>query len=233
MESGLQKAFVDELRDAYDAEKQLIRALPKLAKAATAEELKTAFLDHLDETKGHATTLEGVFKAIGERVRGKHCDGIAGIIEEGKAIMREDFGGATMDACLVAAGQRSEHYEIAAYGTLVAWANVLGHTKAAELLKGILDEETAADEKLSALAESGINKQAGGEDDEADADEGETGHSAMGLLRRTVRSLTGGPSNGSGAREGKSTSGGSRRGAVKTARSVKMSSAAKSRKRSR
>jgi ferritin-like metal-binding protein YciE len=101
-----------------------------------------------------------VFEQLGEKVRGKHCEGIAGIVEEGKSIMEEDFDDETMDACLIAAGQRAEHYEIAAYGTLVAWAEALGHTEAAALLQQTLDEEKAADEKLSGLAEGGINQTA-------------------------------------------------------------------------
>jgi len=160
MEGGLHEAFVDELRDAYDAEKQLLKALPKLADAATSEELRTAFENHLEETLGHVEKLEQVFGSIDETVRGKHCDGIAGIIEEGKSIMEEDFDAATMDACLIAAGQRSEHYEMAAYGVLVAWANTMGHSEAAGLLQAILEEEKAADAKLTALGESGINQQA-------------------------------------------------------------------------
>jgi ferritin-like metal-binding protein YciE len=160
MEGGLHDAFIDELRDAYDAEKQLIKALPKLAKAATAVPLRTAFLDHLEETRGHVERLEQVFASLDEKVRGKHCDGIAGIIEEGKSVMEEDLDGKTLDACLIAAGQRSEHYEMAAYGTLVAWAEAMGHTKAAQLLTTILDEEKAADEKLTSLARGGINDRA-------------------------------------------------------------------------
>ena len=101
-----------------------------------------------------------MFASLDEKVRGKHCDGIAGIIEEGKSVMEEDFDDATMDACLIASGQRAEHYEMAAYGTLVAWAQAMGHTEAADLLQQILDEEKAADEKLSALAEGGINQEA-------------------------------------------------------------------------
>ena len=104
--------------------------------------------------------MEEVFSTLEEKVRGKHCDGIAGIIEEGKSIMEEDFDETTMDACLIAAGQRAEHYEMAAYGTLVAWARAMGHTKAADLLQATLDEEKAADEKLSSLAEGGINQEA-------------------------------------------------------------------------
>ena len=153
----LYKAFIDELRDSYDAEKQLTKALPKLAKAASAAPLRDAFETHLQETEGQIARLEKVFAILDEKVRGKHCDGIAGIIEEGKSVMEEDFDDATMDACLIAAGQRAEHYEMAAYGTLVAWARALGHDEVAELLQETLDEEEGADEKLSSLAEGGIN----------------------------------------------------------------------------
>ena len=156
----LHDAFIDELRDAYDAEKQLLKALPKLAKAASSPNLRQAFLTHRDETQGQISKLEEVFASLDEKVRGKHCDGIAGIIEEGKAVMEEDFDEAAMDACLIASGQRAEHYEMAAYGTLVAWAKAMGHDDAADLLQQILDQEEAADEKLSALAEEGINQEA-------------------------------------------------------------------------
>jgi ferritin-like metal-binding protein YciE len=173
----LHDAFVDELRDTYDAEKQLIKALPKLAKAATSPELRKAFEDHLEETRGQVERLEGVFASLDEKVKGKHCDGIAGIIEEGKSVMEEEFDDATMDACLIAAGQRAEHYEMAAYGTLIAWAKIMGHDEAAELLEQNLEEEKAADEKLSSLAEDGINQEAAdsaheaGEEEEEDKDE--------------------------------------------------------------
>ena len=173
----LHDAFIDELRDSYDAEKQLTKALPKLAKAANSPKLRSAFETHLKETLGHIERLEQVFESIEEKPRGKHCDGIAGIIEEGKSIMGEDFDEATMDACLIAAGQRAEHYEMAAYGTLVAWARGMGHEEAANLLQEILDEEKAADEKLSSLAEGGINQEAASaahpEEDEDDEDEDE------------------------------------------------------------
>jgi ferritin-like metal-binding protein YciE len=154
----LHDAFIDELRDTYDAERQLTKALPKLAKAATSPQLREAFETHLEETQGQIERLEQVFETLDEKVRGKHCDGIAGIIEEGKSVMEEDFDDATMDACLIASGQRAEHYEMTAYGTLVAWARAMGHTDAADLLQETLDEEKAADEKLSALAEGGINQ---------------------------------------------------------------------------
>src|SRR5690349_3239809 len=156
----LHEAFIEELRDAYDAEKQLIKALPKMAKAAASTDLRTAFETHLQETQGHVERLEQVFESLDEKPRGKHCEGIAGIIEEGKTIMGEDFDDTTMDACLIAAGQRAEHYEMAAYGTLIAWAEAMGHTEAASLLHETLEEEKAADEKLSSLAEGGINQEA-------------------------------------------------------------------------
>jgi ferritin-like metal-binding protein YciE len=166
----LHDAFIDELRDAYDAEKQLTKALPKMAKAASSPELRAAFEMHLEETRGQIERLEQVFETLDEKVRGKHCDGIAGIIDEGKSVMEEDFDEATMDACLIAGGQRAEHYEMAAYGTLVAWARAMGHTDAADLLQTTLDEEKAADAKLSSLAEDGINQEAA---DAAHPQEGE------------------------------------------------------------
>ena len=156
----LHDAFIDELRDAYDAEKQLTKALPKMAKAARSPELRTAFEEHLEETRGQIERLEQIFGNLDEKVRGKHCEGIAGIIEEGKSVMEEDFDDATMDACLIAGGQRAEHYEMAAYGTLIAWAKAMGHMDVVDLLQETLDEEKAADEKLSALAEGGINQTA-------------------------------------------------------------------------
>jgi len=164
-------AFLDELRDAYDAEKQLVKALPKMAKAADDDELRSAFAAHLEETKGHVETLEEVFASLNEKATGKHCDGIAGIIKEGSAAIEEGFDEATHDACLIAGGQRAEHYEIAAYGSLIAWAKSMGHDTAVGLLERILAEEKAADQKLTDLAESGINERAA---QGADADEEET-----------------------------------------------------------
>jgi ferritin-like metal-binding protein YciE len=171
----LHDAFIEELRDTYDAEKQLIKALPKLAKAAASTDLRAAFESHLEETRGHVERLEQVFQSLEEKPRGKHCEGIAGIIEEGKSMMEEEFDEATMDAVLIASGQRAEHYEMAAYGTLIAWAQSMGHTEAVNLLQEILEEEKAADEKLTNLAESGINQEAAeaahGEDDEDEEEE--------------------------------------------------------------
>ena len=166
----LHDAFVDELQDSYDGEKQLIKALKKMAKAAKADGLRVAFETHLEETQGQVQRLEQVFAMLDEKVKGKHCDGIAGIVEEGSSVMDEDFDDATMNACLIASGQRAEHYEMAAYGTLVAWARVLGHDEAADLLQETLDEEKAADKKLSSLAEGGINDEAAGSGTDDDDD---------------------------------------------------------------
>src|SRR5687768_8221794 len=159
----LHDAFIDELRDTYDAEKQLIKALPKLARAATSQKLRTAFESHLNQTRGQVRRLEKVFASLGEKPRGKHCTGMAGIIEEGQSVMEEGFDAMALDASLIAAAQRVEHYEMAAYGTLVAWARIMGHTEAARLLQLNLDEEGAADQKLSVLAENGVNQNAANE----------------------------------------------------------------------
>lgn len=180
---SLHDMFVDELRDAYDAEKQLIKALPKLARAAVSDELREAFESHLTETQGHVTRLEQVFTSLEEKTRGKHCDGIAGIIEEGKSVLEEDIEESAIDACLIAAGQRAEHYEIAAYGTLVAWARAMEHTEAAELLEETLEEEKAADEKLTSLAEGGINEKAAAsvhDDGEEEEEDGAAGNKPAG-----------------------------------------------------
>ncbi len=198
----LHDAFLDELRDVYDAEKQLIRALPKLAKAADSDELRTAFETHLQETQGHAERLEQVFSTLEEKARGKHCDGIAGIIEEGKAIMQEDFEGTTLDARLIAAAQRAEHYEMAAYGTLVAWAKAMGHQKAVGLLEEILEEEKATDEKLTQIAESGINQDAAGQA-HGGAEEGVEEEEPV----RQPRALSPSPSRGSSSRASSSSGG--------------------------
>ena len=188
----LHDAFVDELRDAYDAEKQLTKALSKMARAASSADLRAAFEHHLEETRGHVERLEQVFESLDEKVRGKHCDGIAGIIEEGNNVMQEDFDEATIDACLIAGGQRAEHYEMAAYGTLIAWAEVMGHADAVDLLQQTLDEEKAADEKLSALAEEGINRSAAdAAHSEADEPEDEPAAVGAGVKTRTSKAKPG------------------------------------------
>lgn len=187
----LHDAFIDELRDAYDTEKQLTKALAKLAKAASSPNLRDAFETHLEETQGQIERLEEVFESLDEKVRGKHCDGIAGIIEEGKSIMEEDFDDTTMDACLIAAGQRAEHYEMAAYGTLIAWAQAMGHNEAVKLLQQNLNEEKAADKKLSSLAEGGINQSAADAAHPEDDEEAEPVGAGAGMKRGSSRSKGG------------------------------------------
>jgi ferritin-like metal-binding protein YciE len=163
----LRDSLVDEVKDMYNAEKQLTKALPKLAKAANSDELRTALENHLEETQNQVTKLERVFELLDETIRGKHCAGMAGIIEEGADVLEEDFEDAVMDAAIIAAAQKTEHYEIGSYGTMIAWAEALELTEVAGILTEILNEEKAADEKLSAIAESGINDAAtAGESDE-------------------------------------------------------------------
>jgi ferritin-like metal-binding protein YciE len=156
---SLQELFVEELRDAYDGENRLTKALPKMAKAAEHPELRTAFTDHLRETERQIARLEQVFRTVGEKPRGKKCDGIIGIVEEGKTAM-EELDGAVLDAALIAGAQRAEHYEIAAYGTLAYFAGLLGNERAKELLGATLEEEKAADRKLNDIAKSRVNRDA-------------------------------------------------------------------------
>jgi ferritin-like metal-binding protein YciE len=172
--NNLREALVDEIRDLYNAEKQLTKALPKMAKGATSEELREALESHLEETEGQVTRLERVFELLEEKPRGKHCAGMAGIVEEGSEKLQEDAEDSVMDAMLIASAQKVEHYEIGSYGTAIAWAEALGLTEVAEVLGETLAEEKAADEKLSALAESGINEAATAgesEDDEMEEDD--------------------------------------------------------------
>ena len=157
---SLHDLFIEELRDMYDGEKRLIRALPKMAKAAESSELQTAFTNHLRETEKQVTRLEQVFRAMGEKPRGKKCDGIMGIVEEGNKAMQELDEGPVLDAALIAGAQKVEHYEIASYGTLAYFADLMGHERAKELLGDTLDEEKAADEKLNQIAKSKVNREA-------------------------------------------------------------------------
>jgi ferritin-like metal-binding protein YciE len=156
----LYEAFVEQLRDTYDAENQVLKVLPKMVKAASSPKLQAAFENHLRETKGHVERLERIFGSLEEEVRGKHCAGMAGILKEGASAMSNGFDERTIDACLIAAGQHVEHYEMASYGTLVAWSHVVGNQHVSDLLQETLLEEKATDLKLSALAESGINEEA-------------------------------------------------------------------------
>jgi ferritin-like metal-binding protein YciE len=149
----LEDLFHDTLRDVYYAEKKLVKTLPKLAKKASNEELSAAFTDHLSETEGHVARLENVFKMIEKTPRGKTCPAMDGLVEEGSELL-EEFDGEVLDVALIGAAQAVEHYEIARYGTLCAWAEQLGFAEAKDLLGQTLEEEKAADEKLTALSET-------------------------------------------------------------------------------
>jgi ferritin-like metal-binding protein YciE len=157
--NSLKELYIEQLRDIYDAENQLVKALPEMAKAATSEELRSGFENHLEQTKEHARRLEQVFKDLGEKAKGKKCKGMQGLIAEGKEVIDEDFEDEVKDAALISAAQRVEHYEIAAYGTVRTYAEILGQKNAASLLEKTLEEEKETDEKLTELAE-GINVQA-------------------------------------------------------------------------
>lgn len=156
----LRDLYVEELKDLYSAENQLLKALPKMAKKAADEELRTAFEEHLEVTKEQVRRLESIFDELERSPRGKKCVGMAGLIEEGSDMMKEDAQPDVMDAALIAAAQRVEHYEIAAYGTVRSFAERLGFAHHAELLQQTLDEEGETDKKLSALAEAQVNPEA-------------------------------------------------------------------------
>jgi ferritin-like metal-binding protein YciE len=156
---GLKELYIDELKDLYSAENQLVKALPKLAKAAASEELRAGFEEHLEQTKGHVQRLEKIFEMLDESPKGKKCKGMEGLIEEGSEIMEEDFEDALLDSALIGAAQRVEHYEIAAYGTVRAFAEELGESEHASLLAETLEEEKETDEKLTELAKQ-INVEA-------------------------------------------------------------------------
>jgi ferritin-like metal-binding protein YciE len=156
----LEDLFLDSLADMYYAENKLVKALPKMAKAATHEHLRNAFETHLVETEGHIEKLEEVFAALGKPVKSKKCHAILGIISEAEEIASENKKSPTINAALIYAGQKAEHYEIASYGGLRDWARLLGNSEAASILDEILDEEKAADAKLSELAKNDCNESA-------------------------------------------------------------------------
>lgn len=159
---SLEDLFIDQLKDLHSAENQILKALPKMAKAAEAEELQGAFKEHLEQTRNHVNRLERIFEKLGVKPRGKKCKGMEGVIEEGKEVLEMDGDPAVLDAALIAAAQRVEHYEIAGYGCACTYANLLEEDEAANLLKQTLEEEKQTDEKLTQLAESSINLQAVG-----------------------------------------------------------------------
>jgi ferritin-like metal-binding protein YciE len=158
--NSLESLFIEELRDIYNGEKQILRALPKMAKAAESAELSQAFTKHLKETQGHVQRLEKILRELGQAVRGKQCKGMMGLLEEGKEKLEEDGEAAVLDAALIASAQKVEHYEIAAYGCLRTYAQLLGYDQVAKLLEQTLAEEEAADKKLTQLGEGGINEAA-------------------------------------------------------------------------
>ena len=156
---SLQELYVDELKDLYSAENQLTKALPKMAKTASSEELRQGFEEHLEQTKGHVERLQQIFEMLGEKPTGKKCVGMEGLIKEGAEIMAEDFEDEVMDAALISAAQRVEHYEIAAYGTVSAYADLVGESEHVSLLRETLNEEREADQKLTELSKE-INVEA-------------------------------------------------------------------------
>src|SRR5271157_3279247 len=152
MKGSLEQLYVDELKDLFSAEKQLTKALPKMAKAATSEDLRKGFEEHLEQTKEHVQRLEEIFTMLDAKAGGKKCVGMEGIVQEGAEVMAEAYEGAVMDAALISAAQRVEHYEIAAYGTVCAYADLLGESDQAALLRQTLEEEKETNEKLTELS---------------------------------------------------------------------------------
>lgn len=159
LNSGLRDLYIDELKDIYNAENQLVKALPKLARAAVSDELRQGFEEHLEQTKGHVERLEQIFQMLDESPKGKKCKGMEGLIEEGSEAMEEDYEGSLLDSALIGAAQRVEHYEIAAYGTARSFAELLGENDQVALLEETLQEEKETDEKLTELAKQ-INSEA-------------------------------------------------------------------------
>jgi ferritin-like metal-binding protein YciE len=172
-ENTLRELFVDELRDLYDAENRLVKALPKLAKAANLEDLRSGFETHLEQTKEHVERLKQIMESLDEKPTGKKCPGMIGILQEAEELIGEEFEGSVMDAALISAAQRAEHYEIAAYGCVHAWAKELGEDEAAELLEKTLTEEKETDAKLTEISEH-VNPSANSEaEEESEEKEGE------------------------------------------------------------
>jgi ferritin-like metal-binding protein YciE len=168
----LKHLYVEELKDLYSAETQLVKALPKMAKAATSEPLQTGFTAHLEQTKGHVSRLEEIFQALGESPKGKKCKGMEGLIKEGAELIEEEPAPEELDAGLISAAQRVEHYEIAGYGCVSTYAKLLGEEEAVSLLRQTLEEEKETDEKLTELAEN-INLKAAGSGAEGEEEEEE------------------------------------------------------------
>ena len=192
---SLKDLYIDELKDLYSAEKQIVKALPKMVKNATSPELKQAFADHLEETEMQVQRLEQVFEMLEESPRGKKCKGMEGLIEEAKEILEEDAEAEVLDAGLISKAQHVEHYEIAGYGTVRTYARLLGFEDQAALLQESLDEEGAADQKLTQIAETSVNLQ-------AEAAEGEEEETTSG--RRGDREVSRATSREGGGRKSRS-----------------------------
>jgi ferritin-like metal-binding protein YciE len=179
--ASLQDLYIEELRDLYNAENQIVKALPKMAKVATNEELRAAFQEHLQVTEQQIERLEQIFESLGKSPKGKKCMGMEGLLAEGKEHMAEVKKGDTLDAALIGAAQKVEHYEIAGYGTARSFAETLGRTEDAQILQETLDEEAETDEKLTTIAEAvGVNLQAADEESEEDGDAVTSGSSRSG-----------------------------------------------------
>jgi ferritin-like metal-binding protein YciE len=173
---SLRDLYVEELKDIYNAEKQLLKALPRMAKRADSPELQQAFREHADVTQKHVERLDQIFESLGKKASGKKCKGMEGLIEEGKSMLEEDGEPAVIDAGLIAAAQRVEHYEIAVYGTLKTYARILGDEDAAGLLEETLGEEKETDEKLNQIAESlNLEAEEAGEEDSDEEEEEDAG----------------------------------------------------------
>lgn len=167
----LRDLYLEQLRDLYDAENQLIKALPKMAEGSDSEELREAFEEHLEQTRGHAQRLEQIFEQLGEKPKGEKCKGMEGLIKEGSEILDEDMDESVKDAAIIAAAQRVEHYEIAGYGTVRTFANLLGESEAMRLLEQTLAEEKETDQRLTQLAEDiNVEAEEGAESESSDVE---------------------------------------------------------------
>lgn len=219
-EESLQELLVDNLRDIYDAEKQLTRSLPKIARKVTSEELRAGLEAHLRQTEEQIERLNQAFELLGEPARGKKCRGMQGLIEEGQEHMQEHQQGSGLDAIIIGSAQKVEHYEIAAYGTARTWASQLGHSEVASLLEQTLEEEKSTDKKLTELAESMVNPQAaqeGGEEEE-EAEPEQRGRAASRTKSVAAERPGGRKPGGSRSRTSGSRSSGSRSSGPKRSR---------------
>lgn len=185
MPDTLRELFIDQMKDIYDAEQRITKAVPKMVQAADSEELASGLEEHLEETREHVRRLEEVFEALGESPSRKTCKAMVGLLEEGEEVIDQDGSPAVKDAGLIAAAQKVEHYEMAAYGCLRTWADLLDEDEAVHLLQTTLNEEGAADKKLTEIARS-LNVEAAGESEDEDKDENEEEHATVTHGRRTA-----------------------------------------------